>query len=240
MTPTSAPSRTARPGGESRAALARAVLARAEQRTGARAVTVDVLPVAGHLEGLLPAGGLERGTCTVVTGSTSLTLALLAEASRTGSWVAVAGLPGVGVLAAHQTGLVLDRVALVPDPGPDGPAVVAALLDGFDVVVVGPRAALTAADRRRLDSRARERSAVLLSTVPWDGAGLVLDVQDATWEGLGRGHGRLRRRRLTVVRTGRRSAGRPVRTEVVLGDGPPGPGRDAHPAHRPGTYRRAG
>ncbi|WP_250445010.1 hypothetical protein [Actinotalea sp. C106] len=155
---------------EDRAARARAVLAKAEERTGAsrwvRPVRplepVDteipsspvraaeghaaeepaagelVLPVPAHLSGLLPRGGLERGSTVVVAGSTSLALSLLVEASRAGGWVAVVGLPRVGVLAAHQLGLVLDRVALVPAPGPDGPTVVAALLDGVDVVVVGP------------------------------------------------------------------------------------------------------
>ncbi|CAA9257662.1 MAG: hypothetical protein AVDCRST_MAG54-2310, partial [uncultured Actinomycetospora sp.] len=45
-----------------------------------------VLPVAGALAGLLPDGGLRRGSTVAVCGSTSLLLALLAEASRAGSW----------------------------------------------------------------------------------------------------------------------------------------------------------
>lgn len=175
-----------------------------------------LLPVAGSLAGLLPQGALSRGSTVVVAGSTSLTLGLLSEASRAGSWVALVGLPAVGVLAAHQLGLVLDRVVLVPSPGPDGPTVVAALLDGVDVVVVGPQVALTDSDRRRLSARARDRSAVLLPTTPWPGAQVVLTAQDSQWHGLGRGHGRLRSRRLTVQRGGRGTAAQGLRSQVTL------------------------
>lgn len=231
-----------------RVARARAVLARAEERTGTTrwaprpavvagpaAGQVDetvperpdhrmepepasgarVLPVAPEVAGLLPSGGLDRGTTLVVDGSTALVLAMLAEASRSGSWVAMVGLPRVGVLAAHQTGLDLERLVLVPDPGPDGPTVVAALLDGMDVVVVGD-VALTDADRRRLSARARERGAVLLATAAWPGAHVVLSVVATRWEGLGLGHGRLRERRQTVVGSGRGAAARGWRHEVTL------------------------
>jgi hypothetical protein len=174
------------------------------------------LPVDPRLVHLLPDGGLRRGGTLVVTGSTSLVLALVAEASRDGSWVAVVGMPGVGLLAARQSGVELDRLALVPAPGPDAPIVLAALVDGVDVVVVGPQVALTDADRRRLVSRARDRGAVLLSTSAWAGAHLVLSASPAGWSGLGAGHGHLRSQRLTVTRGGRGGAARPHRDEVVL------------------------
>lgn len=249
-------------GGVDRAALARAALARAEERTGtatwvARPVVAPALPVESELEprvppetdptsgarvlpvapevaGLLPTGGLDRGGTLVVGGSTALVLALLAEASRTGSWVAMVGLPRVGVLAAHQTGLDLERLVLVPEAGPDGPTVVAALLDGLDVVVVGD-VALTDADRRRLSARARERGAVLVSTRPWPGAHLALTVEETLWAGLGRGHGRLRERRLTVVAGGRGAAARGWRREVVLPVG-----RVGRTADRPVSRASAG
>ena len=218
---------------QARVARARAVLARAEERTSTTrwvrppptttapdpASAARVLPVARTLAGLLPSGALDRGSTVVVGGSTALVLALLAEASRSGSWIGLVGLPRVGVLAAHQLGLDLDRVVLVPAPGPDGPTVVAALLDGVDVVVVG-EAALTDADRRRLSARARERGAVLLSTTFWPGAHVVLTVEASHWDGLGCGNGRLRDRRLTVRGGGRGSAAQGWRTEVTLSAGP--------------------
>ena len=174
------------------------------------------LPVVAALAHLLPEGALHRGGTLVVTGSTSLTLALVARASQDGSWVAVVGLPGIGVLAAQQTGVALDRLALVPRPGPDAPTVLAALLDGVDIVIVGAEVALVDSDRRRLMARARERGAVLLSTVPWPGAHLVLTAEPAGWTGLGDGYGHLHSHRLSVTRSGRGSAGRTVQAEVVL------------------------
>jgi len=174
------------------------------------------LAVAAALAHLLPEGALHRGGTLVVTGSMSLTLALVAQASRDGSWVAVVGLPGVGVLAAQQTGVELGRLALVPHPGPDAPTVLAALLDGVDIVIVGPEVALVDSDRRRLMARARERGAVLLSTAAWPGAHLVLAAEPAGWSGLGDGYGHLRSHRLSVTRSGRGSAGRAVQAEVVL------------------------
>lgn len=209
-----------------RAALARAVLGKAEERTGAtrwvpaqvRAVAPSgarLLPVPPGLAGVLPAGALDRGSTVVVHGSTSLTLGLLAEASRAGSWVALVGLPGVGVLAAAQLGLDLGRVVLVPAPGPDGPTVLAALLDGVDAVVVGD-VALSEGDRRRLSARARERGAVLLATGAWPGAHLVLTAEVTQWEGLGHGHGRLHSRRMTVRCAGRGAAARGWLAEVTV------------------------
>jgi len=158
---------------------------------------------------------LDRGATLTVAGSTSLLLALLAEASATGSWVAMVGLPGVGVLAAAQLGLALERVVLVPDPGPDGPRVLAALLDGMDAVVVG-EVALTDSDRRRLSARARERSAVLLSTTPWPGASVAIHATVSRWGGVGRGDGRLRDGMLAVSRFGRGAAARGWSGEVVI------------------------
>ncbi|OIQ66214.1 hypothetical protein GALL_522190 [mine drainage metagenome] len=155
----------------------------------------------------------------MVAGSTSLLLALVSEASRAGSWVAMVGLDGVGLLAAEEVGVVLTRLALVPDPGAQAAVVVAALIDGMDVVVLGPRVGLTGADRRRLMARARERGSVLVSTAPWAGASLVLTVERQQWSGLGAGDGRLRAQQVTVRRNGRGRAAVPLRREVVLRGG---------------------
>lgn len=202
---------------EERAAVARAALARAELRTGAPLLTRErpALPVPAELLPLLPTG-LRRGGVTVVTGSTSLLLALVAAACAGGAWAAAAGHPTLGLLAAAQAGVALDRFALVPDPGPDAARVVAALVDGIDVVVVGPQALLTDADRNRLTARARERGAVLLAGAPWPGAAAVLTAVPGRWTGTGTGDGRLRTHELQVTRTGRGGAGAPARVDLVL------------------------
>jgi hypothetical protein len=203
-----------------RHAHALAALREAEQRTTAAATGGQAggqaWPVHPALARLLPGGVLRGGGTLAVQGSTSLLLALLAAPSQAGAWVAFVGAPAVGMLAAADVGVALERTALVPRPGPDAPAVVAALLDGMDVVVTGPRAALTDADRRRLAARARERGALLASTTSWPGAHLTLDARGGTWSGVDAGAGWLRRRTLSVLRTGRGAAARPVEIDVEV------------------------
>src|SRR4051794_12253328 len=127
------------------------------------------LPVLGPLAGLFPGSGLRRGTTVSVvggggSGSTSLALALLAGPSQAGSWTAVVGCPDLGLVAAAELGVDLERLALVPRPGSGSqwPTVVSALLDAVDVVAVRPPGRIKAGDVRRLTAKARERGAVLL------------------------------------------------------------------------------
>ena len=168
------------------------------------------LPVLPALEPLFPAGGLRRGSAVAVRGSASLLLALLAGPSRRGAWCGVVGLPGLGLAAAAEAGIALDRLALVPDPGRDWAAVAAALLDAMEVVVVAPRGRVPDADVRRLAARARQRGAVLVpfGPVSWPGSELRLSLAGGVWEGLGDGSGRLRSRRVVVRADGRGSAAR--------------------------------
>lgn len=173
------------------------------------------LPVPPSLREILP-DGLRRGSVTVVTGSTSLLLSLVAESSQAGSWAALVGAPSINLLAAAQAGVDLARLVLVPGPGIESATTVAALLDGMDIVVVGPEVVLVDADRRRLAARARDRASVLLAMRPWQGAGMTLTAERSRWSGLESGHGRLRSRVLTVTRTGRSGAGAPLRRELWL------------------------
>jgi hypothetical protein len=95
-------------------------------------------PVAPLLAGLLPTGMLRRGSVVSLLGSTSLLWAMISVASQAGAWVAVVGIPEVGALAAAEQGVALDRLALIPRPGEQWPTVVAALLDGVDLLVLQP------------------------------------------------------------------------------------------------------
>lgn len=176
-----------------------------------------VLPVLPELGGLLPGRGLRRGSTVAVAtgqaapagGGTSLLLALLSAASQSGSWCAVVGVPALGALAAAESGIALDRLALVPNPGPDWPTVVAALIDGVDLVVTAVPGPISSSIAGRLAARARQRGSVLVPFGSWAGADLTLQVTQGRWEGLARGHGRLRRRRVTVLARGRGAAARP-------------------------------
>jgi hypothetical protein len=200
----------------SRLELARGLLRRAEGRTeNVQPLAVPVpgldgriLPVAEPLAGLLPGGGLRRGTTVALPSApatTSLVLALLAESSAEGAWVGVVGKPELGLLAAAEAGMQLERMALVPHPGTDLLGVTTALLDGMDVVVValGGRPAVRAADRRRLEARARQRGAVLVALGQWAGADVELSCAEARWHGLAAGAGRLRAREVRVRMRGR-------------------------------------
>ena len=183
-----------------------------------------VLPVLPELSGLLPSRGLRRGSTVAVatgpsapaSGGTSLLLALLAGASRAGSWCAVVGVPELGALAAAESGIALDRLALVPNPGPEWPTVVAALIDGVDVVVMAVPGPVSASIAGRLAARARQRGSVLVPFGRWDGADVTLQVVRGRWDGLGAGHGRLRRREVTVSARGRGAAARPRETTVWM------------------------
>jgi hypothetical protein len=207
-----------RPDAASRLELARGLLRRAEGRAqsvqpldviGPAAPGTDgrVLPVAAPLARLLPAGGLRRGSALALPpgpAATSRLLALLAECSADGAWVGVVGKPELGLVAAAEAGIRLERLALVPQPGSDLLAVTIALLDGMDVVVVAPGdRALPAGERRKLEARARQRGAVLVALGQWAGADVELSCADSRWHGLGAGAGRLREREVRVRLRGR-------------------------------------
>lgn len=192
----------------------------------------QVLPVASTLRPLFPGGSLRRGgTVSIATGvngtgsnvagsnvagSTSLLLGLIAEASAAGSWCAVVGLPALGLVAAAETGVAVDRLALIPHPGPDWAGVVAALLDGIEIVVAATPGPMSAQIASRLAARARQRGAVLVAMGQWPGADLTLEVVASTWHGLGDGRGRLRQHHMEIRAHGRGAASRPRRAHLWL------------------------
>lgn len=181
------------------------------------------LAVLPELARLLPGGGLRRGTTVAVCGATSLALALLAAPTREGSWAALTGLPELGLAAAAELGVDLARIALVPHPGAELAAVLSALVDGFDLVVLGPALAGGAQPQlaRRLAGRVRNRGTVVLTVGPWPGADLELRVSGRHWHGITRdGYGHLKAREVVATSRGRGAAARPRSVELQL----PGPG----------------
>jgi hypothetical protein len=171
-------------------------------------------PGGGHSRSPVPGAAPATGKPVRSTGATSLLLALLAAASGAGSWCAVVGVPALGAVAAAEAGIVLDRLALVPNPGPDWTMVVAALLDGVDIVVAAPPGPIAPAVANRLAARARQRGSVLVSYGRWDGADITFDAVRGAWYGLGQGRGRLRCRQLTIMARGRGAASAPKRIEI--------------------------
>jgi len=168
----------------------------------------DVLPVLPALRELLPAGGLPRGSVVAVGRWSLLCLALAAGASAAGAWCAVAGLPQIGMAAAADAGLDLDRMLLIAEPGTSWPQVGASLLDGCELVLLRPPAQPSAQVRRRLEATVRRFGGVLVVAGDWDGAQTRMLVARQEWTGIGAGHGRLRARRVQVVADGRGAAAR--------------------------------
>ena len=178
------------------------------------AASERTLPVDPCLVGLLPA--LQRGSTIACGGraGVSLALAIAAAPSREGAWVGVAGLPELGIRAAADMGVALERLVMVTGD-PPWVDVLAAMIDGFDVVVVGQGAGRLGAVRR-LQARAQSRGVVMLTVgVPALGADLQLTADDDQWVGLGQGHGVATGRRVLVELGGRRMP-RPRRATVWL------------------------
>jgi hypothetical protein len=201
-----------------------------------------VLPVLAGLRALLPGGGLRRGA-TIAVQTSSVLLALLAAASRAGSWCAVVGMPALSPVAAAEMGIALERLALVPDPGPEWASIVAALLDGVDIVVAAVPGTVAPAVAGRLAARARQRGSVLMPAGTWAGADVTVTPVQQSWGGLGEGRGRLRCRELTIQARGRgaASAAREVTLWLPALEGPLPPVRDARmPRKAAAVLRRVG
>jgi membrane protein implicated in regulation of membrane protease activity len=192
-------------------------IARVERGLGASPGRARTLPLVAAVSTLFSVRGLCRGSTVAIVpgawpGATSLMLSLLAGPSASGSWCAVVGLPELGLVAAARAGVDLKRLALVPFPGPKWATVTAAVLEGFDVVVLCPRRAASQAEARKLEARARERGSVLVVLAPqWPGRPEVrLEVTGCSWQGLGKGFGYLAGRELEVVAAGKGASCRPA------------------------------
>ncbi len=180
---------------------------------------------------LLPEGSIRRGAAVAVGGHGSMTLAvaLAAEASRRGSWVAAVGMADLGVAALAERGVDLERWALIDLPGAARSRslmadAVGAVVGGFDLVLLGSEARVGGATARRLLARMREHGASLICALgsgPGDtAAGLQpevrLTITQTRWTGIDDGHGRLLARRAEVTVGGRGAASRPRRMLIWL------------------------
>ena len=132
------------------------------------------LPVDEAFATLLPDPGLIRGRIVGCTGAaaTSLALALASRATMTGSWLAVVGMAPIGIEAAREMGVAIDRLVSVDADGcrpSEWADRVAAAADGFELILtmppVGPPAR---AERviRKVRQRVQARGVVLLAVCP--------------------------------------------------------------------------
>ena len=150
------------------------------------------------LPGLADALTLHAGA-TYAVDSALLALALAAGASKAGEWVGFAGCPDFGAEAAAELGIELSRTVLVPDPGEHWLEVTAALVDVLRVVVLRPPASVDERTAGILDSRLRNRSAVLVVHGDWPRVEARLSTGKSAWSGPAAGTGQLEERRASVV-----------------------------------------
>jgi hypothetical protein len=190
----------------------------------------DYAPVLEPFVPLLGTPGLRRGSTVVVSSSgvpgvTAVAFGLLAAASAAGRWCALVGVPAAGLLAATELGCALDRLILVPTLSARPAKVVAALLEGCEIVCVAQWSSLTLGEARRLGAVARERRAVLL---PLGGVGTAgprgwPEPADVTLRilfhrpvGVHQGEGRIAARLLGLEAIRRRAAPRVVTDALWL------------------------
>jgi hypothetical protein len=170
-----------------------------------------MLPVVEPLASLLPDGGLVRGRAVSCGGAAAMSLAmsLAVAATESGSWLAVVGVPTFGLEAAEELGIALERVVSV-DPGQAAATswaeLVAATLDGFEVVITEVPRHVNAGLARKVQARMQAREAVLIalgSPGPF-ATDIELRASEPRWEGVAAGSGHLRGRRVAVTSSGRR------------------------------------
>ncbi|MEV7122206.1 hypothetical protein [Kitasatospora griseola] len=179
---------------------------------------VAEVPVLPALRPLLPAGGLRPGTAVRVQGSTALALALTAAATTAGTWCAVIGCGDLGLGAAMELGVDLERVHLVDRPGSHWEAAAAAYTEAAGVVLLRPPAGVGGQSAARLLALARRNGCALVVDGTWPGAQVQLDVVGRSWNGIAAGRGRLRGRRLRVAVGGRGAAARGGEAALWLPD----------------------
>jgi hypothetical protein len=183
--------------------------------------------------------GIAPGTSVGCTGTAAVSMSCLLAAgpSAEGRWVGVLGVGGLarlGAQACHEAGVDLERLLLVRAPqrgrtmagtalGASGlaagevddawcAAVLGALVDGVDVVLVPASAPMRLSTARRVQARAQRRG--VLFVVVGDRGGTRADGQVFSsdlhltavgrWSGLVDGAGHLRAREVEVAVTGRR------------------------------------
>lgn len=137
----------------------------AQRHDRVRGAGRGALPVGSLLFEAFGDAALERGQVYRCDGDAarSMSWALVAPASREGSWIATVDMATLGMMAAREHGVALQRLVCI-DTGGDATMwhrVVGNCVDGMDVVMVeSPRC--SAGDARRITARLRATGSVLV------------------------------------------------------------------------------
>jgi hypothetical protein len=173
----------------------------------------DTFPILPMMRAVL-GRGLRRGAVYSITGSTSVALALVAEASQQGEWCGVLDVPDLGIEAAAGWGIDLGRLVWVADPGDRWMSTVGSLADVLGLVIVRAPARVSPSDTSRLAARLRQTRSTVLVLGAWPQSECDIRVVSSSWTGLGAGDGHLAERHLELeVRQGQ-GTGAPRRSHL--------------------------
>ena len=185
----------------------------------------DSLPVAKALQPIIPDGVLVRGRTVLCGGDAAMSTALLlvSAATQAGSWLAIVGVSDFGLMSACEQGVALQRTVLVTPTSnkKDWTSTVAAVADGFDVVMLEVPREVSESDARRIQTRIQARRNVLVLVETSRHAtrrsvfqpDVVLHTMTTKWDGIEHGAGYVQGRLIDVTVSGRRV---PRATQHVL------------------------
>ena len=176
----------------------------------------DSLPVAKALQPIIPDGVLVRGRTVLCSGDAAMSTALLlvSAATQAGSWLAIVGVSDFGLMSACEQGVALQRMVLVTPTSnkKDWTSTVAAVADGFDVVMLEVPREVSESDARRIQTRIQARRNVLVlveasrHTTPRSvfQPDVVLHTATTRWHGIEHGAGYVQGRHIDITVSGRR------------------------------------
>ncbi|MEV7528168.1 hypothetical protein [Agrococcus sediminis] len=202
--------------GEDRTATVEALRERLRGMQQAGSLQVEPAPVEPAAVGLAEVVRALRPGAAHSIESRSLALACLGAAMPAGAWGAIVGMPDLGVEAARDLGVPIERIALVPHPGRAWFDVVASLAEAMPVVLAASPGRVTHTDAARIAARLRQASSTLLVAGPWPNAATVVRSLRAEWEGLADGDGRIAGGSLLVEAS---SGGAPRLARIPIGGG---------------------
>lgn len=186
-----APTRLERRAGDDRTATVEALRERLRSMQQAAAQQTAPAPVEFISAGLDEVVRRLRSGAAHSIESRSLALACLGAAMPRGAWGAIVGMPDLGIEAARDLGVPMDRIALVPHPGRSWLDVVASLAEAMPVVLAVSPGRVSPAEAARLAARLRQATSTLLVEGSWPNAATVVRQVRAEWQGLADGDGRI-------------------------------------------------
>ncbi|MDO5034676.1 MAG: hypothetical protein Q4E01_04735 [Actinomycetaceae bacterium] len=108
----------------------------------------------------------ETGRVWHVEGGNKTVLKALERLREPGQWVGFVAFKNPGWSAVAESGIPLEKVLYIPKVETAALKVLAALIDGVDLIAAGPLP-LTLQNQRALAGRARARKTTILTTKPW-------------------------------------------------------------------------